>query len=493
MNHRLVCRCLCAVTLLFWSASALAGGLRYVAVDGSDQTGDGTVGNPWATLTHAVDNAVGGDTILVRPGLYNGRQTLRRQFVQPVTVRSEVPYQAQLRHNSGAALVVFTGRNIVIEGFDIAHAPGNTGGLVVQVQDLLGAVNGSDGGNDPVVSDITFRNNIIHDSTNNDLLKINNGAERVQVIGNLFYNQFGSDEHMDVNSVIDVVIEDNVFFNSVDNATSSYIVVKDSNGSSDTVVGTQDVTVRRNVFANWLGNAGQSFLRFGEDGTANFEARDLLVENNLMIGNSTDLMRSPLTVQGSRDLIFRNNTLVGDMAARSFAGRLLASGANPANENLTFANNIYADPTGTMGTEGFSGVDLFDAPAGNTASATLDNNLYFNGANPIPEDNGQDLRFSDDANAIVADPQFADQLGLVPPTWNGTTFADGSSTIRQVFESLVIRFGTPAPGTAGVDAADPASAAFDDILGRERGPSPDIGALELDPVTDTLFRDSFES
>lgn len=29
----------------------------------------------------------------------------------------------------------------------------------------------------------------------------------------MFYNQTGSDEHVDVNSVKDVIIEDNVFFN----------------------------------------------------------------------------------------------------------------------------------------------------------------------------------------------------------------------------------------------------------------------------------------
>ena len=61
--------------------------------------------------------------------------------------------------------------------------------------------------------DVVFRNNIFHDSWNNDILKINNGARRVTVEGNVFYNQTGSDEHMDVNSVTDVVIQDNIFFN----------------------------------------------------------------------------------------------------------------------------------------------------------------------------------------------------------------------------------------------------------------------------------------
>lgn len=129
----------------------------YVATDGSDATGDGSSGNPWATITHAVDNVGDGELILVRPGTYNGRQSLRQQFDPPIIVRSEVPYAARLRHNAGAALIAFTAQNIVIEGFDIAHAPDNTGGLVVQVQDLLGSFNGSNGGTDPVVSGLGSR------------------------------------------------------------------------------------------------------------------------------------------------------------------------------------------------------------------------------------------------------------------------------------------------------------------------------------------------
>ena len=54
----------------------------------------------------------------------------------------------------------------------------------------------------------------------------------------MFYNQWGSDEHIDVNSVTDVLIRDNVFFNDFagsgranPNNTSSYIVIKDSDGT----------------------------------------------------------------------------------------------------------------------------------------------------------------------------------------------------------------------------------------------------------------------
>lgn len=483
------------VTALLCLAPALAGAATwYVAANGSDASGDGSTASPFATITRAVDGAADGDEVIVRPGTYNGRQRLQRQFDVPVTVRSEVPYQARLRHNGGAALIAFEARNIIIDGFDIAHAPDNTGGLVVQIQDLLGAVSGSAGGTDPVVSGIVLRNNIIHSSTNNDLLKINNGAETILVEGNLFFNQQGSDEHIDINSVIDVIVQDNIFLNTAERPdTSSFVVIKDSNGNSDTVLGTQQVSVRRNVFLNWYGSSGQSFVRLGEDGTANFEALDILVENNLMLGNSSALMRTPFTVQGSRDVLFRNNTVVGDLPSRSFAARLIASPDNPLNENLLFVNNIWADPIGTMGTEAFSGVDLFDAPSDQTGSALLNNNLYYNGGNPIPVDNGQFMTFLDDANALVGDPLLPDPVGVIAPVWNGTTFADGSASIRAAFLRLVNDWAVPTAASPLIDAGDPASSAIEDILGQGRGKVPDLGALETNPTDDTLFADGFEA
>jgi hypothetical protein len=484
-----------AVTLLGMGCpTAVLAATFYVATDGSDSSGNGSSASPWASITHAVDNASDGDEVVVLPGIYNGRQSLRRQFDVPVRVRSEIPYGARLRHDNGAALIVYTGRNIVVEGFDIAHAPSNTGGLVVQIQDLLGKVAGSAGGTDPVVSGIVLRNNIIHSSTNNDLLKINNGAEDIRVLGNLFFNQAGSDEHIDINSVIDVEIADNIFMNTAERPdTSSFVVIKDSNGNDDTVLGARGIQVRRNVFLNWFGSSGQSFLRVGEDGTSNFEAFDVLIENNLLLGNSSALMRTALTIQGSRDIVFRNNTISGDLPSRSYLGRFITVSANPPNQNLQLVNNVLSDPTGTMGSEAFSGVDLIDAPAGQTTASILDTNLYFNGANAVPLDAGQALDLGDDQNAVIADPLLTDPDGLVAPLWDGSTFADGSSSIREAFEALVMGFAVPAAGSPVLDAADPVTSSSEDILGRARGPLPDLGAFEVDAGLELLFEDRFES
>jgi hypothetical protein len=286
-----------------------------------------------------------------------------------------------------------------------------------------------------------------------------------------------------------VVIQDNVFFNdfagsgrSNNNDTSSYIVVKDSNGDDDIYTGSWDITLRRNVFLNWQGSTGSNFILVGEDGKPYHEAYDVLVENNLLLGNATNVMRAPFGVKGGRDITFRNNTVAGDLPALAYAMRLNVENLNPANENIRFYNNIWSDPTGSMGDDGSGKNDFSDTPADQTNSFTLDNNLYWNGGAPVPSDPVELVNYTDDANRIVADPLLGGQAGLVLPRWdaNNDRFADGSTAIRQVFENLVLLYGTPAAASPVVDTAAPANAPAEDILGYNRS-VPDIGAVEFVP------------
>ncbi len=58
--------------LLFVFAAASSGATYYVATNGNDTTGDGSSGNPWATLQKAVNTMVAGDTTIVKDGTYAG-------------------------------------------------------------------------------------------------------------------------------------------------------------------------------------------------------------------------------------------------------------------------------------------------------------------------------------------------------------------------------------------------------------------------------------
>ena len=93
-NFTLILTLLILVAGAGWPMTASPqAGTYYVAPNGDDSTGDGSSAKPWVTITHALDNVPDGSTILVKPGLYQGRIRVRGYFSQGVVVRSEIPYQ----------------------------------------------------------------------------------------------------------------------------------------------------------------------------------------------------------------------------------------------------------------------------------------------------------------------------------------------------------------------------------------------------------------
>ncbi|MEA2115085.1 MAG: right-handed parallel beta-helix repeat-containing protein, partial [Thermodesulfobacteriota bacterium] len=399
---------------------------------------------------------------------------------QGMVVRSQTPYKAKLRNND-TVITAYSHPDgvsgITIDSFDIAHSGSGSGALVVHV----------DGGGNNQVSNITFSNNVLHDSYNNDILKINNGCTNILVNSNMFYNQNGSDEHIDINSVSDVTVEDNIFFNDFEgsgrinqNDTSSYIVIKDSNGTDDIFTGSRNITVRRNIFLNWQGSSGSNFVLVGEDGKPFYEAFDVLVENNLMLGNSGNVMRAAFGVKGGRDITFRNNTVSGDLPSLAYGMRLNREGSNPSNDAVHFYNNVWSDQTGTMGAENPSRLDDFsDTEPDDTLSFVLANNLYWNGGDVIPENSSELINYTDDPSRLVTDPLLPPPVNIVLPRWQESSglFADGSSTIRAAFENLV-SYAVPDSSSRLIDRADDSTAPAEDILGNPRTVQKDIGAYE---------------
>ena len=472
--------------LVFWSGThgiqpaAPAGGCEYwVAPDGSNGN-SGTFDEPWATMEYAAANVPDSDcTVWFKDGTYNGRNSLERRFSTPTTFKTANPYLA-IMENNGLVIELDGVRNMIFEGFRLRHTgPGATDYVVIM-----------DRRDDVIWSEyVTFRNNIFHDSYNNDLFKIHNGSRFVTVENNIFYNQGDSDQHMDVNSVTDVVIQDNIFFNDfagsgrTDNSnTKHFIVVKDSNEGADGLEGAERITIQRNIFLNWEGEE-ETFVQIGNDGKSYHEAEMVWVVNNLMIGNSDNVANAAFGVRGAKDVTFANNSIVGDLPTEAYALWINITGANPLNQNIAFYNNIWADPTGTMGASSSGDDNEFaSGDAGITNNLILDNNLYWNGGVAIPP--GDPISPTDDDRRVVADPELnTDQSGVILPRWEGTQFTSGNTTVRQEFERLVDLYGRLPSTSPAIGQADPAFAPVDDILGNYRGVVADMGAFEFGTIT----------
>lgn len=449
---------------------------EYWVAPAGDDSNPGTAAAPWATLVHASE-VVPDDycTVWVEDGEYAGKVRINRRFMTPTIFRAVHDHRAVFHHD-GLVLSLSGATNVTMDGFVFRHSSPAAAPLVVQV----------DGSAAGYGEYITLRNNIFHDSYNNDLLKIVSGARQILVENNVFYNQGPTDEHIDVNSVTDVIIQDNIFFNDyagsgrANPATShSFITIKDSDEGADGLLGSERITVRRNIFLNWEGGR-ETLIQVGNDGKPYHEARDVRIESNLFIGNSPNDAYSVLGLRGVRDVVFANNTAVGDFPSSAYAMWIDLKGLNPVNENVFFANNVWSDPTGSMGSYFMDNSDN-EFSKGNTAyvtGATIDNNLYWNGPKPIP---GGDLLVPlvDDARALVADPLLHTFYnGIVLPRWTGDAFLSGNASIREEFVRLADLYGRPATGSPAIGAADPALFPTEDLLGRPRSATPDLGAYE---------------
>lgn len=444
-----------------------------------DDSNSGTAEQPWATIEYAAETIPDSTcTIWVENGLYEGSHRINRRFETQTTIQAINPYQVILESNE-TVISISGATNVILEGFIFQHIDSNAEPIVVYI----------DGSRDGMAEDIILRNNIFRNAYNNDLLKILDGVRFTTIENNVFYNQGPNDDHIDVNSVTDITIQDNIFFNDFAGSnmpdpgdTKAFITVKDSNENSDGLLGSERVTIRRNVFLNWQGGS-EPFLQIGNDGKPYHEAEDIWIENNLMIGNSADDVNTVIALAGVKNVYITNNTIVGDMPARAYALRIESKGENPLNENIFFYNNIWSDPTGTMGAGPSNSENEFsDGHPEDNINLLVDNNLYWNGDEPIPP--GEVVSpLLDDAGRILADPLLnTDQSEVVLPRWTGAAFLSGNLTIREEFVRLVMLYGQIPAGSPAVDQANAEFAPADDILGHIRSSMPDLGAHEFEPV-----------
>ncbi|MEA1925292.1 MAG: right-handed parallel beta-helix repeat-containing protein [Candidatus Altiarchaeota archaeon] len=82
---------------------------HYTATNGSDTTGDGSLSNPWQTLQHSIAQIAGGDTLIIRDGIYAGASNILDHDHRPIS-GSEQSYTTIKAEHKGE--VVFDGEGV---------------------------------------------------------------------------------------------------------------------------------------------------------------------------------------------------------------------------------------------------------------------------------------------------------------------------------------------------------------------------------------------
>jgi hypothetical protein len=463
--------------LLAWTSGAWAAGDWYLSPTGSDGGGDGSRASPWHTIAYAAGRIPDdGSAIVLLDGLYEQPQSVGRQFSRPCVIRAENPYRARLRSPVGTnrLLACYGAANVTFRGLELFGSGATRGEYLVH----LGTAQ---------THHVVFEDCLIHDCYNNDLVKVNDFAHHITFRGCAFYNQTDheGDQQLDINTVTDVAVEDSLLFNNYAgsgrtsaNRSQGFVVVKNS-GSTPNV--TRRIAFRRNVFLGWDGRPDQAFLLLGEDGKPFFEAQEVLIENNLFIHDSPVRTWGTLLLKGGlRAVVFRANTVIGHPVVKwsgAFAAVCLRIDQNPPMAGLTFAGNIWCDPTGRMPRFSMSDAKVF-APG---SRQVMLGNIYWNGGKPIPTEAKDTLVPDRDSRGHVVDPHLGNPgPGSALPRWDGLKgqFSSGQRTIRGERERLVRRWAVPAAGSPALGAADSAAMPADDILGHPRGGRPDIGCFQ---------------
>ena len=459
-------------------ARVLLATTAYVAPFGNDTTGNGSLEHPWASITKAAQAIPDdGGQVVVLDGTY-GPQGISRSFSLPLTIRAENPYRAVLSSSTTVhrALMLYGAANFTLDGFEIEGQPGGTDDYLIQV--TLSTAH-----------DIVLQNNIIHDSYNNDILKINDLAHHITVRGNVFYNQpaIGGDEHIDINTVYDVTVEDNIFFNDyaasgrpVVDAAQSFIVIKNS-GSQPV---TQDITVRRNEFLNYHGAVRPALPAAGRGRPAILRGRRRPDREQ-----PVPRQRQRPDVGGDRVEGGQERHHPGQHRPRPPAARLDVLGvrgaAGPRGVQPTQREHRYRQQR-LLGPDRDDDEPVRGVPREHDQRDPAQQRLFqWREADPLRRDAGAELH-----QRPGCDPRRS--RAAVRPLEGGAAELVGHQRPvrrRQRDDPGCLR----PPGDVlrdavgrslrGARAADPTRMPVDDILGRPRGPRPDVGAVQLTSVT----------
>ncbi|MBK9336120.1 MAG: DUF5123 domain-containing protein [Lewinellaceae bacterium] len=386
-------------------------------------------GHSYANLTSAANNAAPGDTILLHAGTYPGGlhiTNLQGTAGAWITIRN-APGETVLFEGGGNAIQFTDPAWLHLRGLIFQHQTGN-------------GLNTDDGGtyttpaHDIIFEDCTFRN--ISATGNNDLLKLS-GLDHFQILRCTIQNGAAGGSGIDMVGCHHGLIRACYFENLGSNAIQ-------------TKGGCADIQIERNFFRNGgqrtLNLGGSTGLAFFRPDTAHFEAADIRVFSNIIVGSW-----AAVAYVGAVNVRVENNTIYNP---QNWVLRILQETVDPdrfleCGDN-TFRNNIvHLDHN--LNTETNIG------PNTRPETFVFSNNLWFNTA--LPNWSGPDIPTADPNMVLNQNPLFANPAA----------------------DDFHLPAGSPA---AGAGAPPPAGTAFD-YYGAGFAVPPSIGAIEANPVSGT--------
>ena len=384
----------------------------YVATSGSN-SGKGTSGSPFKSISKAMQAAKSGDEIVVRSGTYKEGVWIGKDGI---TLRSETPGGAKIDPPSGKIGINIGGDNVTVKGFEVSGS--TTGGIVA---------NG--------VHHVKVLDNTVHDNKSNGILLME--SDFITVDGNVVYDNAS----LGAKSGISIFHPVNI---TGSKSNDGYRIIVRNNVS----YGNQNETG-----AHTDGN-GIIFDDFNAEQSNKLPAYRFpsLIENNLVYQNGGSgimlYMTENVTVRGNT--AWRNN--LDNKSNSTWRGEL----QNQAADNNTWIDNVAVADTkvnkhnSAIGNFSFKSNDNSDVVwRGNTTfnGKNGDDSVSTNFGNRAPSGSNNDL--GHDPKLTLSDIKaMAAKLGSFP-----------SSSSAQIAEADTLSSDTVASATVASDSGTAAEKA----------------------------------
>ncbi|MBN1296943.1 right-handed parallel beta-helix repeat-containing protein, partial [bacterium] len=315
----------------------------YVAPDGNDEN-PGSAGAPWATLQHAADTAVSGDTIHVRAGQYAQTVRFTRAGAPGALIRCVAEGSVTV-DAGGADWGMFIdgyedadGRYVAIEGFAVTGA--ERGGVRISwangsvIRNCVCYGNGRWGIFTDYADDIQLLDNRCYANQEEHGIYVSNSGDRPVIRGNICYDNAGSGIQINADPAMpgdgitsEAWVENNLCYGN-----------GSSGGAAINLASVRDSVIRNNLL---VGNHAGGIACWGDGNGPDWGCKDNVFVNNTIVFDSDDGRWCISLKEASTDAVLLNNILIGgDDGALEFSGDSLAGLLSDCNVMHSLAGDI---------------------------------------------------------------------------------------------------------------------------------------------------------